>query len=221
MDPANEGLESLRKCRFAVYAVPPSAWSGDVMIGGATGNGAPVAIRIRYDDDLLADEPSRRISISSRGLLTEAERSPADGFLLWEHSYRSNIVNFVHNVTDRRLPERPVVGSERFNAHMVDGKLIPKQIRLPSAGPRRLIDAIPFRDGFHIERVAFDEVKELRLYRIQMLEVEVVMLAWNHDDDFLAGFMSAAEPVMQTEGLYEQIERAQRAAWEKLKKTEL
>lgn len=217
MDLAAEGLETLRNCRFPVYAVPPSRWDGDVMVGGATGNGVPVAIDIRYDEDLLIDKPSRRISIASRGLLEPIERSPAESFLLWEHSYRTNVVNFVENIERGRLAERPVIGSERFNADMIDGKLVPKIVHLPSAGPRRLADAIPFRDGFHIERVAFEHVPELGLYRIQMPDVEVLLLAWRFEDAFLAEFISSVDPVMETKGLYEEIEGAQYAAWEKIK----
>lgn len=191
------------------------------MVGGATGETRhPIAIHIRYDDDLLVENPTRQISISSRPLQGPDQRMPAESILLWEHSYSTNIINFVENIERGRLPRRPVIGSERFNADMVDGKLIPKQVRLPSAGPRRLIDAIPFRDGFHIERVAFDEVPELRLYRIQMPDVEVVVLAWRLEDDYLGEFISSAEPAMQTEGLYEQMERAQFQAWEKIGRRE-
>jgi hypothetical protein len=178
MDLAKEALQTLRNAAFPVYAVPPSRWSGDVMVGGEWGTSKhPLAIQMRYDDDVLFERHQRRIEITSTGPEGLSHKAPHEMFLLWEHSYSSAIINFVHNVSDDRLPQRAIPGSDRFNAEMVGGRRVPKTVHLPSAGKRHLIDAIPFLDGYQMERVAFDEWSELRLYRAQMLDAEILMLA--------------------------------------------
>lgn len=217
VDPAAEAAVTLRNAAFPVYAVPPSQWSGDVMVGGVRGSSKhPLDIHLRYDDDPMAEPPERRIEVSSTGIEGLGHRSPQDRFLLWEHSYSSNLMNFVYNVSSERFPERPIPGSERFNADMVNGELVPRVVHLPSAGPRRLIDAVPFADGYQMERVSFDDFPALRLYRVQMPEVEILAMAWAHDDDFLTHFMSAARPIREDSALLAEIERAEDDAWEKI-----
>lgn len=219
MDHAKEALETLRNATFPVFAVPPSRWHGDVMVGGAWGDSKhPLSIRLRYDDDLLVEHPTRRLETTSTGPEGLSHRAPHEAFLLWEHSYSSAIINFVHNITREQLPERPIPGSERFNAEMVDGKRVPRTVHLPSAGPRRLIDAVPFLDGYQMERVAFDETPKLRLYRSQMLDVEIVLLTWGCDDDEeLHRFITSARPIKDDGSLFAELERAEYAAWEKLR----
>lgn len=218
MDLAREAIETLRNALFPVYALPPSEWPGDVMLGGVSGNGKhPIAISLRYDDDVCVERPHRRIVITSTGAEGLSHRAPHESFLLWEHSYSAELMNFVYNITDERFPERPVPGSERFNAEMVDGKRVPRTVYLESAGPRRLIDAVPFTDGYQMERVAFQERPELRLYRVQMPEVEILVRAWNWDDEFLRGFMSSVRPINEDEELFAEIERAEYAAWQKIR----
>lgn len=219
MDLAKEALDTLRSATFPIFAVPPSRWPGDVMVGGVWGNGKhPLAVTMRYDDDLLIEHRSRRIEITSTGPEGLRHKAPHDAFLLWEHSYSSAIINFVPNVTRERLPERPIPGSERFNAEMVDGKMTPRTVHLQSAGRRQLIDAVPFIDGYQIERVAFEEMPKLRLYRAQMLDAEVVMLAWGRDDDEeLRQFITPARSIKDDKGLFGEIERAEYAAWQKIR----
>lgn len=218
MDLAKEAVETLRNAAFPVYAVPPSEWPGDVMVGGAWGSSKhPLDIDLRYDDDLMVERPERRIEVTSTGIEGLGLRAPQDRFLLWEHSYSSNLKNFVYNITTERFPERPIPGSERFNAEMVDGKMLPRTVHLASAGPRRLTDAVPFTDGYQMERVSFEERPELRLYRVQMPELEVLMLAWGWDDEFLREFMSSARPIKDDQKLFREIEQAEYAAWQKIR----
>ena len=218
VDFAKEAIETLRNAAFPVYAVPPSEWPGDVMVGGVWGSTEhPLDIVLRYEDDLMVERPERRIEVTSTGIEGLGHRSPQDRFLLGEHSYLSNLMNFVYNISTERFPKRPVPGSERYNATMVDGKMVPRTVHLESAGPRRLIDAVPFTDGYQMERVAFEDRPELRLYRVQMPEVEVLMLAWGWDDDSLREFMSSARPIKDDGKLFGEIERAEYAAWEKIR----
>lgn len=218
MDLAKEAIETLRNAAFPVYAVPPSKWAGDIMLGGARGTSKhPLEIHLRYDDDLMVERPERRIEVTSTGIEGLGLRAPQDGFLLWEHSYSSNLRNFVYNISTQRFPQRPIPGSERFNAEIVDGKMVPRTVHLASAGPRRLIDAVPFSDGYQMERIAFEERPELRLYRVQMPEVEVLMLAWGWDDEFLTAFISSARSIKDDEKLFGELEQAEYAAWEKVR----
>lgn len=219
VDLAKEALETLRSAKFPVFAVPRSRWAGDVIVGRTWGNTKhPLSVTMRYDDDLLIEHPTRRIEITSTGPEGLSHRAPDDAFLLWEHSYSSAIINLVHNIRGEVLPERPIPGSERFNAEMVDGRMIPRTVHLPSAGRRRLIDVVPFIGGYQMECVAFDEKPKLRLYRAQMLAAEVVMLAWGWDDDEeLRQFITSARPIKDDEGLFAEIERAEYAAWRKIR----
>lgn len=171
---------------------------------------------MRYDDDLTVEKPVRRIEVTSTGIEGLGRRAPQDRFLLWEHSYRSNLINFVYNISSERFPQRPIPGSERFNADKVDGKMVPRIVHLESAGRRRLIDATPFTDGYQMERVAVEERPELRLYRVQMPELEILMLAWGWDDEFLRDFVSSARPIKDDEKLFGEIEQAEYAAWKKI-----
>jgi hypothetical protein len=217
VDLAKEAIETLRNAAFQVFAVPPSLWPGDVMVGGVSGDKRhPLSIHMRYDDDLLIEHSSRRIQITSTGPEGLSKRAPFESFLLWEHSYCAEILNFVHNISTERLPERPIPGSERFNAEIVEGK-VPRTVQLPSAGPRRLIDAVPVADGYQMERVAFEERPELRLYRTQTPRVEILVLGWGWDDEPLREFMSSARSIRNDENLFAEIERAEFAAWEKIR----
>ncbi|HWC14876.1 MAG TPA: hypothetical protein VG929_09800 [Actinomycetota bacterium] len=218
MDLAKESLGAIRNAGFPVYAVPPSEWQGDVMVGGVWGDSKhPLAVGVRYDDDLLRHRPARRIEITSTGIEGLGHRSPQHRALLWEHSYSPNIQNFVYNISDKRFAEQPIPGTERYNADMIDGRLVPRVVSLPSAGPRRLIDAVPFTNGYQMERVAFAEYSQLRLYRVQMVEVEILMLGWAWDDEPLTAFMRTARSVRDDNTLFAEIERAEYAAWEKIR----
>jgi hypothetical protein len=215
MDFARKAIETLRGARFPVYVVPPSKWHGDVMVGGTWGSSKhPLSIGLRYDDDLVIERPARRIEIWSTGTEGLGHQSPSDRFLLWEHSYTTNLANFVNNIPSERLTERPIPGSERYNRE-IDGT--PRTVHLPSAGPRQLIDAQSFDGGYQIERVAFDEYPKLRMYRVQMPEVEVLMLAWGWDDDALREFMASARSLREDDALFAEMERAEHAAWEKIR----
>jgi hypothetical protein len=218
VDLAREAIETLRAADFPVYAVPPSRWHGDVMLGGVSGGRKhPRSIHMRYDDDLGTDRPERRIEVTSTGAEGLSRRAPFESFLLSEHSYSTEIVNFVNNIRVEPLPERPIAGSERFNAEEVDGKKVPRKVCRPSAGPRRLIDAVPFIEGSQMERVAFDELPELRLYRAQIPQVEVLILGWGWDDDSLEQFASSARPINEDATVFAEIERAEFAAWDKIR----
>jgi hypothetical protein len=171
---------------------------------------------MRYDDDLLIERPSRRIQIMSTGPEGLSTRAPFESFLLWEHSYCTEILNFANNISSERLPEKPIPGSERFNAEIMNGKKVPNTVHLPSAGARRLIDAVSFMNGYQMERVAFQDRPELRLYRIQMPQVEILLLAWGWDDESLREFISSARSLRKDEGLFAAIERAEYAAWDRI-----
>lgn len=172
MDLAKEAMDTLRNAPFPVYALPPSRWPGDVMLGGVWGES--LSIRLRYDEDLRIEQPGRRIQIETTGPQGLGLRLPHDVDLVSGFSYGNQIINFTSPFTE--LEERPVPGSERFNADLIDGKMVPKVIHLPSSGPRRLLEPRPFRDEAQIEPVEFEEHPELRLYRIRLPEVEVVVL---------------------------------------------
>lgn len=185
------------------------------MVGGVSGERShPIAIHMRYDDDLLVERPTRRVQITSSGIEALSKKAPHEGFLLWEHSYPSTLQNFVYNITPDRFPDRPTSGTERFNAQLIGGKRDPHVVHLPSPGPRRFIDAVPFRDGYQMERVGFDDWPALRLNRIQMTEVEVLILAWVWDDEPLREVATAARPI--TDGLLSEIEQAEFNAWTKI-----
>ncbi len=187
------------------------------MVGGAWGSsGHPLFVSIRYDDDLSLETPSRRIEVTSTGIEGLGHRTPQDHFLLWEHSYSTNLVNFVDNISLERLPERPISGSERFNAELIAGRRVPRTVYLPSAGPRRLVDTVPFAADYPMERVAFEERPDLRLYRVQMPEVEILMLAWGWDDPPLKEFMSSARAI-NDDGLFGDFARAEYTAWNKIR----
>lgn len=197
MNFAQEAIKALHNTAFPVYAVPPSEWHGDVMVGGLSGNKIrPLSIRLRYDDDLLAEHPSRRIEIGSIRTRDPRE-SPAEGSPHEEHAYVIEIANFANNISPVKL------------ADDVNG--------MPRTGTRRLMDAIPSIQGYQMDRVTFDEYSELRLYRIQMPEVEILTLAWGWDDESLTEFMSLARPISADDNLLGEIERAEQSAWEKIR----
>ena len=213
VDLADQAIETLRKARFPVYAIAPSGWPGDTMLGGAWGQS--LAISLRYDEDLRNEHPERRIEIETTGPEGLALRPPHEVDLASEFSYSNQIINFTHPFM--RLPERPVPGSERFNADLIDGKMVPKVIHLPSAGPRRLLEPRPFRDEGLVEPVEFEEHPDFRLYRLQLPEVEVIALSWGYQDDHVAGLISEVQPLGKEGPLFEEVARAEYAAWEKIK----
>jgi hypothetical protein len=213
---AAAGIERMKNAAFPFYAVRPSQWTGDVMIGGGWGpDGHPLSIWLRYQDDLMVEWPSRLFEIVSTGSEGLGHRAPMDVDLGGEFSYPNEIRNFVNWFT--KLQDRPVPGSERFNADMVDGKLVPKTVYLPSTGPRRLLPTRPFGDGGEIEPVVFDEHSQLRCYRVRLPEVEVIAMGWGYDDHYLSSLIAAMRPVDHDAETLDELERAQRASWEKIR----
>lgn len=211
-----EALETLKNAAFPVYAIPPSEWRGDVMVGGAWGSSKhPLAITLRYDEDLGKERPREEIEIVSTGREGLEHRSPQDRELGWEFSYANQIINFTHPFS--QLEERPVAGSERFNADMVDGKLVPKTIYLPSAGLRRLAEPRPFRDAAEIEPVTFELHPEFRCYRIAMPEVEVFALSWGYEDQHVTELLGKLRPIKDNPELFAEMERAEYAAWQHIR----
>ena len=74
---------------------------------GCGGSKHPLDIDLRYDDDLMVERPKRRIEVTSTGIEGLGHRAPQDRFLLWEHSYSSNLKNFVYNISTERFPNAP------------------------------------------------------------------------------------------------------------------
>lgn len=197
MDLARQAVETLRSVRFPVYAVPPSKFEGDMMVRGTWGDRKHVlAISLSYDDDLAAERPDRQIQIVSTGAEGMTKRAPIDSFLLWDGSYETEIANFVNNISSAPLPE---------DAHGVS-----------LSGPRQPLPTVEFRDGLFLERVAFTDHSQLRLYRVQMPQVEILVMGWNWDDEPLTGFARQARPILADAALLEDIARAEYAAWEKI-----
>ena len=216
MDLADQAIETLRKAPFPVYAITPSDWPGDVMLGGVWGKS--LAISLRYDEDLRNEQPGRRIEIETTGPEGLTLRPSHETDLASEFSYANQIINFTHPFT--RLDERPVPGSERFNADLINGKMAPKVIHLPSAGPRRLFEPQPFRDESLVEPVEFEEHAELRLYRIRLTEVEIIVLSWGYEDAHLAELISELRPLGKEGALFEAMEKAERRAWDRINQRE-
>ena len=186
------------------------------MVGHVWGNANhPLAIGLRYDDDVGVERPSRRIEVTSTGAEGLQQRPPPTRDLAYEHSYSSAIINFTHTFT--QLEERPVEGSERSNADFVHGRLVPKTIYLPSAGTRRLLEPLTVEDGTEIERVTFPEHAALRLYRVQRPDVEVLVMSWGYEDDYLAEFVASARPISDDPELLVDVERAEYAAWTRIR----
>lgn len=216
MDMAQEAVETLRNAAFPIYAVPPSQWRGDVMVRGAWGTTRhPLAVRISYDDDVTASSPQQRIMIVSTGAEGFRNRPLSDWDLSFEHSYQHEIIGFVHALAP--LDERPIEGSDRFNATLVDGQLVPKTIYVPSAGPRRMLDSFCRSDGKIVERVAFDNYPEFRCARIRTAEVEILVESWGHDDDTLTSFVDSARSIDDDESLFREMEIAEHASWERIR----
>lgn len=199
MDLAKQAVETLKKARFPVLAVPPSLWEGDVMVRGVWGEKKhALAITISYDDDIAMDRPDRQIQIVSTGAEGMSKRSPAHSFLLFDGSYEAEIANFVNNISRTRLPQGP---------HGT-----------PMPGTRKPLPTVSFRDGLFLERVAFDDHPELRLYRVQTPQVEILVMGWNHDDAPLIDFARKARPIQEDEALFDEMEKAGYAAWDKIEK---
>lgn len=216
MNFAHEAVETLRNAAFPVYAIPPSEWPGSVMVGGVWGSSKhSLSITLRYSEDVIKERPSKEIEIVSTGPEGLEHRSPQDRELEWEHSYRSEIVNFTHPFTE--LEDRAVAGSERFNADMVDGKLVPRTVYLPSAGPRRLAEPRPFRNGHEIEPVTFEQYPELRCYRISTAEVDVFAMSWGYEDRFVTELLEKLRPLNDDPELFAEMERAEYSAWQRIR----
>lgn len=197
MDFAKEAMETLRNARFPVYAVPPSQFDGDVMLRGTWGDRKhALAITMSYDDDLSVERPARQIEITSTGPEGMSKRAPAHSMLLFEGSYETELANFVNNISPRHLPE---------DEHGVC-----------QAGRRYPLPIAELGNGRFLERVAFDEHPELRLYRSQTPEVEVLFLGWGFDDDTLIDVTKKARAIQEDEGLFKEIEAAEFQAWEKI-----
>jgi hypothetical protein len=197
MDLAKEAIETLKAARFPIFAVPPSRWNGDVMVRGVRGGtNHPLSIKISYDDDLAVERPERQIAIISTGAEGMIKRHPAEAFLLHEASYNTELANFVENIVRDRL-RRSEHGS-------------------PLAGARKPLAAVAHSEGTWIERTAFEEHPELRLYRIQTPRVEVLVLGWNWDDEALRESTRLCRPIQEDASLFAEIERAEYAAWEKI-----
>lgn len=216
MDIAEDAIETLRNAPFPVYAVPPSKWPGDVMLGGVWGRS--LSISIRYDEDLKVERPGRRLEIETTGPEGLARRPAHDTDLVSEFSYRNQITNFTHPF--RKLAERPVPGSERFNADIVDGRMVPKVIHLASAGRRRLLKPRPWGDEAQVHPVEFEEHPELLLYRIQPSEVEVLVLSWDYEDAYVSELISELQPIGKEGPLFGEIARAEHRAWERIRERE-
>lgn len=216
MSVADEAVETLRNAAFPVWAIPPSQWPGNVLVGGVWGSSAhPLSITLRYGDDFVEERPSRQMEIVSTGTEGLEHRSPRDRELAWEFSYANQIINFTHTFTE--LEERPVPGSERFNADLVDGKMIPKVVRLESAGPRRLDEPLPFSEGHMVEPVTFEHHPALRCYRIRMPGVEVFIMSWSYEDAFVSESVLKLRPITDDPELFAEVERAAHAAWERIR----
>ncbi|MDP9069275.1 MAG: hypothetical protein M3N53_13150 [Actinomycetota bacterium] len=197
MDLARQAIETLRNARFPVYAVPPSDWTGDVMVRGVWGDRKhALAITMSYDDDLAVETPDRQIEIISTGAEGMTKRSPPHTFLLHEASYETELANFVENIGRGRLRQGP------------HGML--------QAGQRRPLEAVAFDKGLWVERASFDEHRELRIFRVQTPRAEVLVLGWNWDDDALVTFTQRARPIQHDQALCAQIEAAEYAAWKKI-----
>lgn len=197
MDLARQAIETLRKARFPVYAVAPSEWDGDVMVRGVWGDrkGA-LSITISYDDDLTIERPQRQIQVVSTGAEGMAKRAPSHTFLLFHGSYETEIVNFVNNIAHTPLAE---------DRHGV-----------PMPGARRPLPTSTLGDELFLERVAFVDHPELRLYRVQVPQVEILVMGWNWDDEPLMEFARKVRPIQEDEGLFAEMEAAEFAAWAKL-----
>lgn len=189
MDLAKQAIQALRNARFPVYVVPPSEWHGDIMLRGVWGDKKhALSITISYDDDLAIERSERQIEVVSTGPEGMTQRAPAHAFLLHEGSYEVEIANFVNNIAQRPLPE------DRY------GTTLP--------GDRRPLPTVPFRDGLFLERMAFERHPELLLYRTQIPQVEVLVKAWNWDEESITEFARKARPIQDDEELFQQIEDA-------------
>ena len=216
MNLAGEAIETLRNAAFPVYTIPPSRWQGDVMVGGVWGSSKhPLAITLRYGEGVPQERRSRSLAVVSTGAEGLAHRSPRDRDLRWEHSHRTEIVNFTHGFTD--LEERPVAGSERFNADMVEGKLVPKVVYLPSAGPRHLAEPLPFSQDDVIEPVTFEKHPEFACYRMSLSEVEVFAMSWGYEDASVAQLLTTLRPINDDAGLFAEMQAAENEACERIR----
>ncbi len=199
MDLANQAIETLRRVRFPVYAVPPSQWNGDVMVRGVWADRKhALSITMSYDDDISVEKPHRQIEIVSTGAEGMSKRASAHTFLLFDGSYETEIANFVNNISRKRLSE---------DRHGV-----------PTSGPRRPLPAVSFKDPLFLDSVCFDDHPELRLCRVQTPHVEILFMGWNFEDDALIEFARKAHPIQEDEVLFKEIEGAEYAAWEKINK---
>lgn len=209
MDISKEGMNRLLNADFPVYAVPPQEWDGDVSISGGYGTSRqPGSVRLQYDLDVIEERPSHRIEIESIGPAIPEDLYAAD--LVNQLAYHTAIQNFVHPFEP--LEERPVKGSEKFNAEMVDGRIVLRTVHLPLAGARGSLE--PHGD---FDRVAFDEYPELRLYRSRRGEVSIVMLSWGFDDDFLGAFVETLRSIENDRALFDALARRHVASWERIR----
>jgi hypothetical protein len=199
MDLARQAIETLRGARFPVYAVAPSQWDGDVMVRGVWGDRKhALSITFSYDDDLTVERPYRQIEVVSTGAEGMSKRPPSHTFLLFHGSYETEIANFVNNIAHTPLPE---------DRHGV-----------PTPGARRPLPTATFRDELFLEGVAFVDHPELRLYRVQTPQVEILVMGWNWDDESLTEFARKVRPIQGDEALFAEIEAAEFAAWAKIEK---
>lgn len=167
------------------------------MVRGVSGDKTgPLSISISYDDDIAVQRPHRQIQILSTGIQGMKQRSPAESFLLFEQSYEMEIANFVSNVAVTRLPQ--------------------DENGTPLPGTRRPLMTVDFRDGLFLERVVFVEHPELLLYRVQTLRVEILVMGWNWDEDFLTEFARKARRIQEDGSLFEEMKRAEEATWKKI-----
>jgi hypothetical protein len=68
-----------------------------------------------------------------------------------------------------------------------------------------------------VEPVTFDEHPEFRIYRVRPPDVEILVMARGYDDDYLSELLTKLRPVDGDPGLLAELERAQHAAWAKIR----
>jgi hypothetical protein len=124
-----------------------------------------------------------------------------------------DLVNFMVRFTD--VPERPIPGACRY-----DEQTREMPVHLPSPGPRRETGSITIDLGTRVvvERMAFDDHPEGRLYLLAASPVEVAVLGWGVGDEELQSFTSRIRRL--DDSLLEQFKRAQAVACERIGKAE-
>ena len=204
------GMTLIEKTNFSVYAIPPSEWSGDVLVASAAGPAeSPTSIKVLYIDDVLLNPSLTGFQVTTFGPNEAGRQLLAD--LGDERSYRNELVNFMSRFAS--VPERAIVGARHHDSSL---KLQP--VSLPSAGMRHPIPSTrpQISSAIPTEWVSFPEHPLLIMGRGFAESEMILLLSWNVNISDLHYLTERISPVRAGTQLFSQIEAKEEVSRRKI-----